>query len=246
MAKEPVGGTGGPVQAVVFDYFGTLTVSTPAEVRRRGASRVAEALGVDPEAYVEVLTATFAERCTGRYGDLMSTLARLARACGGAPTERQLAEACERRRAIERSYAAMVRPEAPPTLAGLRARGLRIGVLSDCTHELPEHWDQLPLAPLVDQVTFSVVAGRKKPDPSLYCELCEALGTEPTSVAYVGDGGSNELSGARSVGMAAVQLVAEDAPAALVYDREEGWSGPVISSLSALLDGPRSVVSGPA
>jgi putative hydrolase of the HAD superfamily len=109
-------------------------------------------------------------------------------------------------------------------------------VVSDCTHELPAFWDRLAVAPLVDATVFSVLVGRRKPHASLYRAVCRQLGVTPSRALYVGDGGSNELSGARSVGIQAIRLVAPDAIDALVYDAEEDWSGPVIESLGALIE----------
>ncbi len=124
------------------------------------------------------------------------------------------------------------------TLRRLRHRGLQIGVVSDCTHELPEAWPDLPVAPWVDATAFSVVLGERKPHPSLYLSACGQLGVAPHEVVYVGDGGSNELTGARSLGIPAVRLVADDGRAALVYDAESEWTGPVISRLSELVTRP--------
>ena len=91
--------------------------------------------------------------------------------------------------------------DAVTTLRCLRDRGLRIGVVSDCTHELPEAWPDLAVAPWVDATVFSVVIGERKPHPSLYLSACAGLGVGPDEVVYVGDGGSNELSGARALGI---------------------------------------------
>ena len=52
------------VKAVIFDYFGTLTLASGASTRRAGAERVAAALGVDPSVYFEAVTSTFTERST--------------------------------------------------------------------------------------------------------------------------------------------------------------------------------------
>lgn len=224
----------GEPEAVVFDYYGTLTVATSAATRRAGSERVAARLGVPVEAYFEVLLSTFTERSTGACGDLRSTMEWVARRCGHVPSEAQLDAACHERRVVEGAYAGMVRHDAVTTLRSLRRRGLRIGVVSDCTHELPELWDGLPVARWVDAAVFSVVIGRRKPHPSLYRAVCEQLGVDTRRVLYVGDGGSNELTGARSVGMTAVRLTAADAEEALVYDAEREWTGPVISRLGAL------------
>ncbi len=222
------------VRAVIFDYFGTLTVATDAATRRAGAERVAVALGVDPNRYFSTVTSTFTERSTGRAGDMRQTMAWVAERCGSRPSGPQLDAACTVRRAVEATYARETRPDAVITLRLLRDRGLRIGVISDCTHELPEMWPDLAVAPWVDATVFSVVVGERKPHPSLYLAVCAQLGVPLQGVVYVGDGGSNELTGARSLGIPAVRLVADDAVAALVYDPESEWSGPVISRLGEL------------
>jgi putative hydrolase of the HAD superfamily len=220
--------------AVIFDYNGTLTVSASAAARRSGVARIAAALGVPADALFETISSTFTERATGRCGDMGATMAWVAERCGHRPFTAQLEVACALRMEIERGYASMLRPDAIGTLRVLRARGLRIGVVSDCTHELADVWASLDVAPLVDATVFSVVIGERKPHPSLYRSACDQLGTAPSEAIYVGDGGSNELSGAVAVGIPAIRLVAEEAADALVYNVEQGWTGPVIHNLSAL------------
>ncbi len=232
------------LRAIVFDYFGTLTVATPAAVRRAGAARVATVLGVDPELFSATISSTFTERSTGRFGDLRQTMEWLAWRCGGRPSEGQVTEACTVRSEIEGTYARQVRADAVATLRFLRDRGLRIGVISDCTHELPELWPSLAVAPWVDAAVFSVTMGERKPHPSLYRAACAGLEVGIDEVVYVGDGGSNELSGARALGIPAVRLVADDAVGALVYDAEDEWTGPVIDGLAALSDRPMAELFG--
>jgi putative hydrolase of the HAD superfamily len=225
------------LRAVIFDYYGTLTVAAPATARRAGVSRVAESLGVPEDALFEAISTTFTERATGRCGDMLATMAWLADRCGHRPSAAQLSAACSVRTEVERQYASMLRDDAVTTLRWLRARGLRVGVVSDCTHELPEFWTDIPVARLVDATVFSVLVGRQKPHASLYRSACRQLGIAPSEALYVGDGGSNELTGAIAAGIAAVRLVAEDARHALVYDPEQDWDGPVIHTLTALTSG---------
>lgn len=233
----------GGLRAVVFDFYGTLTVSASVSARRDGASRVAGALGVPAESFFEHLSSTFTERATGRCGDLVETMAWLADRCGFAPTDAQLAAACAERRTTEKAYAEMLRSDSTETLLRLKEHGLRIGVVSDCTHELPEFWGGLPIAEPVDAVVFSIEAGERKPHSSLYRAVCHRLGVAPAEALYVGDGGSNELSGAVALGFTVVQLVAEDATEALVYDKESDWSGLVIRHLTDLVSGPFSLLA---
>lgn len=230
----------GGARAAIFDFFGTLTLHPSASARRAGTQRVATALGIEPGLFLDRISTTFTERATGSCGDLAETLAWVARECGHQPSAHQLAAACAERRAVETAFAEALRPDACTALSRAREKGLRVGVISDCTHELPECWPRLPVAGLVDIVVFSVEMGARKPDPSLYLAACEALEVAPYEVVYVGDGGSNELTGAEAVGMTAVQLVTDDSAAALVYDRDVAWTGLVVQSLSEFVAGLRS------
>ncbi len=215
---------------MVFDFFGTLTVAVPAADRHAGAARLAAALGVPAGPFDDALTGSFYERATGQWGDMAATLRRLAAACGVEPTAAQLAEACRVRMANEAGFVRL-RPEAPAVVAALAGAGLRLGLISDCTHELPELWPGLELSRWFGAATFSVVAGRHKPDPLLYTGTAAALGVAPDRCLYVGDGGSDELTGAVAAGMAAVHLAAPDADGALVYRRDTAWAGPRVASL---------------
>jgi len=220
--------------AVIFDFYGTLTEHTSVTVRRSGTNGVARALGIPRDELFDTISSTYTERATGRCGDMLATMTWVAGLCGYHPTDAQLAAACAVRSEVEGRYARMLRHDAVGTLRRLRRRGLRVAVVSDCTHELPDIWAGLPVAPLVDATVFSVLMGERKPHPSLYLTACHRLGIEPSDAIYVGDGGSNELSGATAVGIAAVRLVTADAADAMVHDPEQGWTGPVIHSLTAL------------
>ncbi len=222
-------------RAVMFDFYGTLTVHSSAAARRSGTGRVAQVLGIPADELFDTISSTFTERATGSCGDMLATMMWVAHRCGYHPSKAQLAAACATRSEVEAGFARMLRDDAVSTLCQVRERGLRVAVVSDCTHELPELWPTLPVAPLVDATVFSVLMGERKPHPTLYLTACERLGMAPSDVIYVGDGGSNELTGASSVGIESVRLVTADAADALVYDAEQGWTGPVIPDLTALL-----------
>ena len=225
-----------PLKAVVFDFYGTLSVSATAATRRTGISRVASGLGVPEDLLYDAITSTFTERATGALGTLEQTMQWLAERCGATPTDEQLQAACALRRSIEAVYATALRPDAVPTLRALRERDIKIGVLSDCTHELPEIWPSLPIAGLVDFALFSVEAGLRKPHPDLYARVARSLDVLPRECLYVGDGGSSELTGALRAGMTPIHLRAPDSADALVYDAETSWRGPCISALSYVVD----------
>ena len=223
-----------PITAVVFDMFGTLTPSTPDEVWQEHAARSAAPLGLDPSTWRRVLDQSFAERITGRLGDLPATFRELARRAGVRPDPAALDAACAARLSAQRELFGL-RADAADVIAALRARGLRVGVLSDCTTEFAQCWETLPIAGLVDARVLSCEAGRRKPDPELFAMIAGLLGVAPRECLYVGDGGGNELAGATRCGMRAVMLRADDWAVNVARDRPDDWPGMVVSSLTAVL-----------
>ncbi|MFB9358745.1 HAD family hydrolase [Actinoplanes nipponensis] len=219
-------------QAVVFDFFGTLTRSV-----RRGPQHadIARALGCDPDAVLSVLDRTFQVRARGHLGSAEATLRWVTEQAGGHPRTSQLKAAVPAR--VDALKAdTRLRADAESVLTAIKARGLRTALISDCTHELPAFLPGLSIAPLLDVNVFSVEVGRCKPDPLIYLEACRRLRVAPEECLYIGDGGSRELTGAAAVGMTAVRLAATDLADHLVFDSDEDFVGPSVASLSGVLD----------
>ncbi|MFC8361182.1 HAD family hydrolase [Streptomyces griseorubiginosus] len=231
------------VNAVVFDFFGTLTPSTPAHVWDDHAARSAAPLGLPVRTWRTALDASFPERATGSLGDLTATFRTLARRCGVEPTDEALAAACTARLTAQRELFGL-RADAVPTLRALRARGLRVGVLSDCTVELAQTWPQLPVADLVDARVLSCEEGRRKPDPELFRLIAHHLDAAPEECLYIGDGGGDELAGASRCGMRAFMLRTSDWADNDAHARDDDWAGPSVSALTDVLTLVRSSAAG--
>ncbi|GAA1800310.1 hypothetical protein GCM10009682_22380 [Luedemannella flava] len=219
-------------RAVIFDFFGTLT-----RAYQRGPlhAEVARTLGCEPSAFAQLLNRTWALRARGGFADIEGMLARLARMQGVHPDAGQVRTAARlRRRAIRDDI--RLRAEAVPTLRALRARGLRTGLVSDCSDELPDIFATLPVAPLFDATVYSARVGVAKPHPALYATVCARLRVDPADCLYIGDGGGCELSGATHAGMTAVQLAAPDLVEHLSFNAEPDWPGAVVTRLIDALD----------
>ncbi|SHJ90872.1 putative hydrolase of the HAD superfamily [Pseudonocardia thermophila] len=222
-------------RAIVFDFYGTLTPGRTGAQQLAARAAQAAALGIDPHVFDAELTATVDERFRGAGGSIEGSLAWLARRLGVEPEPAALREAARVRLSAERRFG-QPRPEAVAVLTAVRARGLAVGLVSDCSAELPAYYPQLPIAPLVDAPVFSFVHGVRKPDPRIFTACCAALDVDPADCLYVGDGGSNELPGARAVGMHAVHLAVPGEQHGVVYGRHETWDGPRIAALPQVLD----------
>jgi len=67
-------------------------------------------------------------------------------------------------------------------------------------------WGDSPAAGCFDATIFSCEVGYVKPEPQIYRICLERLGVSAGEAVFVGDGGSNELPGARAVGLATVMM----------------------------------------
>lgn len=165
-------------------------------------------------------------------GDFPTALREVARGLGLTVSDEMVAEAARIRQGNERRFMAL-RGDTVSTLEALRARGLRIGLISDCTDDLPKEWPDSAAAPYIKSPIFSYLAKVKKPDPRIYAMACDALGVTPEECLYVGDGGSDELAGATAVGMTAIRVLDEGGE----NHRFEPvtWTGAEIATLGELV-----------
>ena len=218
-------------RAVLFDFFGTLTRSV-----QRGPQHadIARALGCDPDIVLGVLDRTFRTRARGAFGSAEATLRFVTEQAGGRPRQDQLEAAMPARIDALRADT-VLRSDAVSTLTALKQRGLATALISDCTHELPAFLPALPVADLLDTQVFSVELGVCKPDPKIYLTACARLGVAPDQCLYIGDGGSQELTGAEAVGMTAVRLAAPDLKNHLVFDQDDTFDGQTITTLTDVL-----------
>ena len=221
--------------AVIFDLFGTLVVTFSSREYHRLLGEMAALVGTPAAEFARLWLATSNERWTGTFGTIEKNVEHIC-TCLGVPADAErMAEAARLRMpVVVRSM--QPRDDAVATLMALKAAGCRIGLISDCSSEVPAYWPNTPFAPLIDAPIFSCSVGLKKPDPRIYQLACDRLGVRPEQCVYVGDGGSRELSGAARVGMHSVQIrVPEEDSDAHRVEGEE-WHGTRIGRLSELLE----------
>jgi putative hydrolase of the HAD superfamily len=103
--------------------------------------------------------------------------------------------------------AGVARPAMLEAIRRIRARGLRVGALTNnWKREGPED-DLIPhrLRSHFDVFVESRVVGLRKPDPRIYLLACRELGVEPSRTAFLDDIGSN-LKAARALGMVTIKV----------------------------------------
>jgi len=97
-------------------------------------------------------------------------------------------------------------PEVPAVLARLRARGLRLAVVSNWDPRLPDLLESLGLARSFDAIVYSSQVGVEKPDPRIFLSALGRLKVEPAAALHVGDGKVEDAEGAAAAGLHALHL----------------------------------------
>ncbi len=222
-------------KAVIFDLFGTLVDNFVRYEYEKVMAEMAAILNAPFDEFHRIWLDSFPERVTGVHATQKESIEYICRELDVRVTEAQVEHAFRVR--LEYTKHSMVpRPDALETLSRLKVEDYRLGLISDCSGEIPIVWDSTPFAGYFEVTVFSCVAGIKKPDPRIYHLATDPLGVKPQDCLYVGDGSSKELSGALKVGMHPVLIRDPDeSPDAHYIDREDDWPGARISRLQEVL-----------
>jgi putative hydrolase of the HAD superfamily len=188
-------------KAIIFDLYETLT---DYETNWSDVPRASVMLGVDSKAWNDQLLLHSADRLTGKLRDPFLIVKQLAHNIDSAIPDELIREAALSR---TKRYADALRnipPENVETIIKLRQQNKKIALLSNADMMECGGWENSPLAQLFDEVVFSCDAGFAKPDPNAYLYCMKKLGVVADDCLFVGDGGSNELVGAKNMGITSV------------------------------------------
>ncbi len=222
--------------AVIFDLWGTLVPSMSNQEYMDVLGRMATSLSVPPDEFNRVWFETARERNVGTIQSIEDNITHICEQLGVHARDARIGQATRMR--LDFVVRTMrPRPDVIGTLSWLRSHGFKIALVSNCSCDTPVVWKDTPLASFFDVTVFSSSAGLRKPDPRIYLLATEQLGVKPEDCLFVGDGASQELPGARRVGMNPVLLsVPETESSETVYQIDtDAWDGPRISSLSEVL-----------
>jgi len=225
------------LRGVIFDLFGTLVEGWGTETAAAKGEEIAEILGAPTAAFRDLMESTYTLRANGQLGPPEAMLRELSAMIGHTPSQEAVERAATHRIDQFREVLREPRPEVRSLLAVLRDRGYRLGLISDCSGETPSIWRDLVWTGPIQAAIFSWCERARKPDPRLYRQAAKLLRLDCAECLYVGDGGSQELTGAEAVGMPAYQYLVPraDGDRVLQYDPGPVWRGPTISTLSEVL-----------
>ena len=204
---------------MIFDLWNTIAV-WPADLWAETRPRVAEHLGLTVEEFESRWYGDLSHmREMGPMSDVLDLFD-----LSSDDVERVTAL----RREVTRKGLVPV-PGAVETIAALRERGLKTGLITVCSEDVISLWEETDFHGLFDAEVFSAAVGLRKPDPRIYRIALEKLGVAAKDAMFVGDGANDELGGAERVGMTAVGVES------LTGELPDDWDGLRIRELPELL-----------
>ena len=211
------------MRAVIFDLWDTL-VDWPADEGEELKRRVAAHVGGDPADFELRWRESYRASQTGPLADVLRSL--------GVPDEHVAGHVTARHEFGRRFL--RLREGAREAIAELRRRGVKLGLITVCSEEVPVAWPETELAGLFDAETFSSECGLVKPEPEIYLRTADALGVDAAECFFVGDGANDELAGAARVGMTPVLFAPADRER--LWPQVRAWTGLRVSSMREVLE----------
>jgi putative hydrolase of the HAD superfamily len=223
------------INAVIFDLFGTLVDDFATSVGRQTYTELAKALEVPYEQFMQLWRETSEMRTGGAFQTVETSIEHVCDTMGVRVAPEQMKKAVEIRLQQMR-HALQPRPDAVATLARLKNECYKLGLLSNCSIEIPILWHETAFAELIDSAIFSSRERLKKPDPRIYHLACERIGVIAEDCLYIADGENHELAGAAKVGLHSVLIrnSSRDNGSELLREARD-WNGSAVSTLPDVL-----------
>ncbi len=204
-------------RAVLLDALGTLLALEPPAPALRDQLRARFGLEVTAGEAERAMAAEIAfyraHILEGRDADALAALrARctdvVARALGAGVRDLDRRELGE---ALLGALRFTAFPDVPGALDAMRARGLRLVVVSNWDCSLPDVLGQAGLRQRVDAVVTSAEVAAAKPDPAIFERALALAGVAPGAALHVGDSAHEDVAGARAAGIEPVLVVRDRA-----------------------------------
>lgn len=189
-------------KAVIFDLFETLI--TEWGHKKYTKAEMCADLGIEKEKF----DFFWDEKEEARYlGDISfeDSILHVCERCGKAVDDSVISAFIDKRVKTKSACFEYVNPDVYMLLERLRAMGLKTAIISNCSPEEVTVLKESGIYKYFDEVILSCDVHMKKPDSCIYEEAARRLGVAPGECIFVGDGGSDELPGAKAAGMTAIQ-----------------------------------------
>ncbi len=189
-------------KAVIFDLFETLI--TEWGHKKYTKNEMCSDLGIEREQFDRYWDEKEQDRYIGKISFTDSILA-VCEKSGKTVEDSALSRIIGKRIETKALCFEHVDPDVYRLLDHLKTAGYQLAIVSNCSSEEVKVIRQSQIYHYFNQVILSYEAKMQKPDVRIYRAAAGLLAVDVEECIFVGDGGSDELAGARAAGMKAVQ-----------------------------------------
>jgi putative hydrolase of the HAD superfamily len=194
-----------PGTALLLDAAGTLL--RPAEPVAETYARHARARGlhIDAKTIASRFAAAMTEAAPLRRGatDWRPYWQFVVQRCTGSD-EPELLDGLIHHFAAARAWT--VAPGAAACCTSVRARGMKVAVVSNWDHHLRPLLTELGVSTWIDLLVVSAEEGLEKPDAAIFQRACARLEVAPARAVHVGDDPQADIEGAQAAGCTALLI----------------------------------------
>jgi putative hydrolase of the HAD superfamily len=218
-----------PPTAALIDLYDTLVEGDWSTLR----AGLSQRLGIDARVLYDAFAITRAARNEGRYADEEADMAAVVQATGIEPDPDLVRELASLEFEFQRTGVRM-HTESIDVLRGLRERGVKTALVSNCQHSTRATVERLGLEDEMDAIVLSFELGARKPQPAIYRAALDALGAKNDEAVFVDDQAAY-CDGAARLGIATRLILrpGADPPEGISVDTN---GHRVIRNLRALLE----------
>ncbi|HEX5967791.1 MAG TPA: HAD family hydrolase [Intrasporangium sp.] len=206
-----------PVKAVIFDWGGTITPWHTVDLRAQWTA-FADGAGLVACSRDDLVSALSAAEDLawkrGRSEGLSARLHEILESCGLPHGDARTEAGTAAYRAFWEPHT-FTHPSIGPLWETLRAKGIRIGVLSNTIWDRDYHrgiFERDGVLHLIDADVYSSEVPWVKPQAEIFAHAAEALGVPVEECAYVGDRSFEDVHGPQQVGMRAIWIPHSEIP----------------------------------
>jgi putative hydrolase of the HAD superfamily len=188
---------------IIFDLFHTLTALDPINSK---LPMTYEILGVSKEAWEEQIFEKSKERVIGKIRDPFLIIKSMAHSINPDIPNVILEKALQNRIIKFDNALINITKDTINTLKKLKSMNKKIGLISNADVTEINAWHRSPIRKYFDSIVISCEVGLEKPDKEIYEFSLKELEEKSENAVFVGDGGSNELYGAKQVDLSTIMI----------------------------------------
>lgn len=193
------------MKAVIFDLFETLVTEWGRP--KYSTREISLDLGLIYEVFLEEWKVLQKDRYLGKFSDSKEAFRVILKKFGIRSDENLLDNICGKREEFKRKCFENIDPEIIRMLSVLKENSFKLGLISNCSAEETYGFTESGIYKYFDAVVLSCEAGLVKPDIKIYRRCLDLLNVQAQECYYAGDGGSNELNGAKNAGLTPLKVL---------------------------------------